>query len=217
MVLGIDLLREQAVSHMSMDAFLQTLGPERLRAIGNAVRLAHADYDDGYSPAKKVVLNVTPACVAFIRHCHMIDRATRLEAKYATIKPFDSDGLKGIVVDGTMAFIFKKLDENLRPQNNETQHIDDYLSQAELVGIDASHHFVAGYTENRMTGELADVFVVYPAGHGQHWSIRLTAGDAASIVSDMFASDESVEESELHARRESAEVIPLKREDDGNK
>lgn len=203
---------------MSIEAFIQAVGPERLKAIGDAVRLAHADYDDGgYSPAKKVILNGTPACVAFIRHCHMIDRATRLEGKYESTKPFDSDGLRGIVLDGTMAFIFKKLDENLRPQNNVTQHIDDYLSQADLVGIDASHHFVAGYTENRLTGELADVFVVYPAGHGQHWAIKLTASVATEIVSDMFATDESVEESELRARRESANVIPLKREDDGNK
>jgi len=205
------------VTYISKDAFIQAVGIDRLSAIAEAVRLAHADYDEGYSPAKKVVLNVTPACVAFIRHCHMIDRASRLEAKFPSIKAFDSDGLKGIVVNGNMAFIFKKLDENLRPQNNETQHIDDYLSQTELVGVDAAHHFVAGYTENRLTGELADVFVVYPAGRGLYWSIKMTGIEATSVVSDMFAADQAVEESELRPRRVSADVIPLKREEDDSR
>ena len=169
------------------------------------------DYEKLYSGEVKIAHDAS--CRAHIRNCHMRDRAS----KYATAhsvdeRMFESKGLQGILINQRITILFKKLNDSLRPRNNSTKQIDDYLAQREIAGIPAIVKLVAGYTEDDETGALTGVYVICPSGLQNRWEFHLTVDEAVQVSIPLFEEEEDVEEVDIFTRREPGEVIPIRKD-----
>lgn len=200
---------------MQRSAAEQFFGPY-FEALRDVVVGADDDYKNHYTPAAKVVHD--PTCRAKNRSCHMIDRANKLAAmRPRKIKSFDSQGLQGIVIEDRAAVIFKKMDGDLRTRNNMTDHIEDYLRQQPIDGIEALHYFVVGYTEDQITGEITGVYMTYPNGRGVYYYFTLSAGAEDGIVEDLFPPEPPSDEPPmLKPKTQPGEVVkfPKKKDDE---
>lgn len=187
-----------------------------LQAACEIVLGAREDYEKLYSPAAKIAHD--SSCKAHITQRHMLMRAFRYAAEHSeTVKTFECNRLSGIICDQSFAFIFKKLDDELRSSNNVTRQIISYRSQEEIPGIPAVYKLIAGYREHDETGELLGVYVTRPRGWGINWRIRLDAIEDAPVTTPLFEEQSEFEEEVLISpRKKPAEVIDFKRgQDDG--
>jgi len=166
------------------------------------------------SIALKPSLHTIHPCRAHILNAHMRDRALKFASKTADVEPFESKGLHGILIQQSVAVIFKKLDGDRNPRNNLTSHMEDYLKQEQIDGIPAPIKLIAGYTENKETGEMADAYVIRPSGVGQNrWEMPLRMEDTSAVVQELFEDDEEIEEADIRERKKPAEIIQFKDKD----
>jgi hypothetical protein len=176
---------------------------------------ADDDYKAHYAPAAKVVHDAS--CRAKNRSCHMVDRANKLAATIPNkVRPFQSEGLLGIVIEERAALIFKKFDSDLRTRNNPTDHMEKFLQQVPLEGIDALHNFVAGYTEDPVTGALNGTYLVYPKGRGNNYVIPISDNRENGAVEDLFKPEPAADQPPpLRPKTQPGEVVRFpKRKDD---
>jgi hypothetical protein len=189
---------------MKLSAALQP----HLKPIYEIISGSFGDYDKFYSPEAKITHD--SSCRAHIRNSHMRDRAVKYAAKTSNVKPFESMGLQGIVIDQYVAIVFKKLDDDRRPRNNLTNQMKGYLRQESLEGIEAPVKLIAGYTESE-TGDMAAAYVTRPSGIRQNkWELLVTDEEAKTVVTPLFEDDIEIEEAEIKGRKESAEIFRLR-------
>jgi len=186
-----------------------------LPAVHGIVTGALEDYERLYVSEAKIAHDAS--CRAHNINRHMLMRA----AKYAvtnpaTVKTFESKKLQGIICNQLVAFLFKKLDDELRSRNNLTSHIRDYRNQREIAGIPAAVKLIGGYRENDETGELIGVYVTRPSGYGNRWVMLLTGDDATPVTTPLFEEEEEQQEVEILPRKEPGEVIPFVRGEKGD-
>jgi len=185
-------------------------------AANEIVKGALDDYEKLYPPAAKIAHD--PSCRAHIKQRHMLTRAFLYAAEHPeTVKTFECNGLSGIICDQSFAFIFKKLDNELRSSNNTTDQIMNYRSQEDIPGIPAIYKLIAGYKEHDETGECMGVYVTRPRGYGNNWRIRIDDDAVEPTTTPLFEEQNELEEEvSITPRKAPAEVIEFKRgQDDG--
>lgn len=170
------------------------------------------DYEQFYSPEAKMAHD--RSCRAHNRNAHMRERASRYAARTPDVTMFESRGLIGILIKQCIAVLFKKLDDDRNPRNNLTAQMEDYLNQEEIEGIEAPIKLIAGYTENKETGEMAGAYIIRPSGIGHNrWELQLTSEETAPMATELFEEDDEIQEADVTKRREPAIVIPFKVDD----
>ena len=184
-------------------------------AIKEIVAGAWSDYQKKYSLEVRAAHTRTTR--ANIVHCHMIERAAKYAQIATGVRIHETQRMMTMVLDtakGMIAMRFKKLDDDLRSQNQPTGQVDDFRMQMPLSGFEETHNFDAGYTVNEMAQELSGVYVVCLNGSGNYWEIALTDEGIQSIVTDLFDHRHFEEgEAEIRRRKDSGEVHPFKRDD----
>lgn len=191
---------------------LSTALQPHLKGIHEIISGCFDDYDKFYSPEAKLAHG--PSCKAHNLNEHMRERASRYAARTPGVGIFDSQGLRGILINQCIALVFKKLDDERNPRNNITDHMTDYLNQKPIEGLEAQIMLVAGYTENKETGEMAEAYLIRPSGVGHNrWEMLLSAGNTTPVVTELFDQDDEIEEADVTKRREPAKIIPFKEED----
>lgn len=127
-------------------------------------------------------------------HAYMVHYAAEYVAVApGTIRCFKLNQMCGIVIDNKYAIRFKKLDEDSKSRNQPSRQVEEFLSQIELIGIDASHHLEVGYVLNSSATDVLDVRLVHPAGEGIAWVKSLAPSFQDESVVDLFEVNESEE------------------------
>ena len=123
------------------------------------------------------------------------------------------------MIEEKACLIFKKFDRALRTRNNMTPHMESFLGQAPLEDIPAMYYFVAGYTENQITGALTGVYVAYPNGHGNNYFFTLSDDGDEGVVEDLFTPEVPPDEPPaLKPKSQPGEVVkfPTRKDSKGN-
>jgi hypothetical protein len=185
---------------------------------------AEEDYRNDYSAKAKATH--TASARANNRHCAMMERAALLAAKHPEkirLFPAELKGLRGIVIDDRLALVFKKQKEaasvftrivGLRSRAILTGQRADYLSQANIPGMEGLCHLEAGYSEDPYTGAIVGAHITCPGRWRNYWQMDLSKSNDALIVTPLFEQQELVEDPAIVTRREPAEILPLRRKDD---
>jgi hypothetical protein len=178
-------------------------------ALYSIISGAHDDYDKLYPPEAKLAHDAS--CKAHNVQRHMLARASKYAATNPeNVKAFECNNLRGIICNQLVAFLFKKLNDELLSRNNETRQIEDYRHQRDIPGIPAVVKLIAGYQENDETGEYG-VYVTRPSGRGNRWEMPLATDSTQPTTTPLFAEEDDLQEAEILPRTEPGKVIPLER------
>jgi hypothetical protein len=192
---------------------LSELLAPHLKAVRAIIDAADDDYAKHYAAEAKIAHDAS--CKAHCKQRHMLTRALGYAAANdATVKPFKSKNLQGIIIDQRAALIFKKLDSTRRPSNHVSQQIEDYQHQRDILGIPAPIKLIAGYQEDDETGAVLGIFLVRPSGGTNRWELRLDGEEVTKVGSQpLFPDDDDDEigEADILPRTEPGKVIPIER------
>lgn len=188
-----------------------------LRALHEIIAGGHDDYERFYAVEAKLAHD--PSAKAHNVNRHMLDRALKYAAANPKlVHPFESQRLRGIIINQLVAIIFKKLDHELRSKNHVSKQIWNYKCQQEIADIPAALKLIAGYRENDETGEIIGIWVTRPSGNLNRWELLVSEGEAKQIGSlPLFGEQEQDDEDvEITPRKQPGEVIPIKRGEKGD-
>jgi hypothetical protein len=153
-------------------------------------KIATAPWDEYHARMPEdLLVTFTARTRASSIHDLMVREATRYAAENQDVRPFERQMMRGIVIGGTIAIRFKKLDEESHSKGHYTKQVAEYRNQRQLDGIDAVHHLELGYVLNQFETEVEEVRLVCPSGHGTAWWSRIDRGSIEPAVIDLLPVD----------------------------
>jgi len=202
---------------ISQSDALRILAPH-LRAIRSEIVLgAWADYQALPDTAKITYSTITRAGAV---HDHMVQRAARYFDGIDGVKVIERQKLFLFIFDQRIALRFKKFDNEILSSNQPTKQVADFRAQTQLPGIEAPHNLEAGYVLDEAEQKVKAVHLVCPNMNRNYWEMEITDSEQVTIVTDLFEKTEQEtqkdeEEGTTFRRKKSGEVIPIKRDGDG--
>lgn len=88
---------------------------------------------------------------------------------------------------GAICIRLKKMDEEGRSSNQQTQQVRDYRNQIKISELEADFHLEVGYVPDGLGLKAQAVYLVCPAGDGIYWKAEVTPQGSVQHLGNIFA------------------------------
>lgn len=127
-------------------------------------------YITQYAHVRDVLTPRTRANIVFDHMCH---HARQQFANTKDVHIRETNGLFLVDIQGKLQIRFKKLDDNNKSSNIQTQQTLNFYEQLELPGLPHATRLVAGYVLNDWETAIRTVTVTCPNGSEIEWYLEL--------------------------------------------